>query len=366
MTIERLFLNSRVEALDATYDDERSAQYRAVGRLYNRLLGPVTSLNVLRPDILDLGLYSSSCGHSALGSLLPDFKVKTGIADNILIPGGGKGPTMRQPMLGGLGEIAERLLSVLHFGTMLDRLKLATHEQLVAQGVLALGPGEIPLFAPEQYASPDFGYARFTPETTLRWMEGTDLLSGKTVLVPAQLIHIYYNHHPGEAQIGYPTTGGLAFHTDPRLAILHGIYEYVERDAINIAWYCRLPPPRIEVDLASFLKHQGFPFGRMTTPCLPKVDVFLNTLDVDWPVLTAVAIDAWREERAFLGGGGASFSRDRALMQAVFELGQSRTALKFYRPIGWKNIGPRSVVSEMTDFFDAVRALRISRKPLAR
>jgi ribosomal protein S12 methylthiotransferase accessory factor len=70
-------------------------------------------------------------------------------------------------------------------------------------------------------------------------------------------------------------------------------------------------------------------------------------------VLTAIAIDRSRPERAFLGGGGASSRRERALEQALFELGQSRTAFKVYRPSLVKNIQVDSRVADMTDFFDA-------------
>jgi hypothetical protein len=36
-----------------------------------------------------------------------------------------------------------------------------------------------------------------------------------------------------------------------------------------------------------------------------------------------------------LGGGGAHTNALRALSQALFELGQTRTSLKYYQPVGF-------------------------------
>ncbi|MBW7886080.1 MAG: YcaO-like family protein [Caldilineaceae bacterium] len=354
MPITTTFLNQRIELFDGMYDLDRHHQFNAVRHLYNRTIGPVTAVNLYRPELLDLSMYSCSCKHAPFGALMRDLTVKAGVADTVFIPGGGKGGTLQQAFLGALGEVAERLLAILHFQAIVGQLLFATYKQLVQQGLRALGPDELPLFAAEQYAARGFRYVPFREDTPLRWLEGTNLLTGETILVPAQIMLIYYKHHPAEAHIGYPTTGGLAFHSDRRRAILHGLYEYIERDAINLRWYCRLAPSRVELDLNDFLAaHFDIRQARMATPFIDGVKVYLNTLDIPVPVLTAIAVDKNRAARAFLGGGGAWSGRERALSQALFELGQSRTALKFYAPMGLKDIRADSTVEEMTDFFDA-------------
>lgn len=355
MNLTITYLNERIELLDGVYDQERQDELRALSRLYNRILGPVTSVKLHRPELLDLSMYSSSCNHSPIGALMRDLIVKTGIADIMLIPAGGKGAGMQQPFLGALGEIAERLLGVLHFEAVLDRLVYASYEELMRQGRRALGPDELPLFAPEQYACPEFAYVPFRPDSNLGWIEGGELLTGDAVLVPAQLVLMYYKHRITEARIGYPTTGGLAFHCDRHRAILHGLYEFIERDAINLRWYCRLAPPRIEVNLVDFLaRYLDVRQARMSTPFIDGIRFYLNTLDVPIPIVTAMAVDQSRRERAFLGGGGAWSTRERAMAQALLELAQSRTALKSYKFTGVKNIQANSDLSEMSDFFDAI------------
>jgi ribosomal protein S12 methylthiotransferase accessory factor len=165
---------------------------------------------------------------------------------------------------------------------------------------------------------------------------------------------LYYKHHPDEARIGYPTTGGLAFHPQPRQALLHSLLEVIERDAVNTRWYGQVPPRRVIVDLPALASEAGFGWPtRWSTPDIPEVEIYLNDTDLPVPVFTALAVDRSRTRRALLGGGGADLVRLRALLQALFELGQTRTSLKYYQSIGLKSIRADSTVSEMTDFFDS-------------
>jgi ribosomal protein S12 methylthiotransferase accessory factor len=348
------YLNERIELVDAVYSERRRAELEALLRPYNRLLGPVTSVSVYRPGILDLSMYAGMARHSRLRSLVQDVAVKPRRGDDGAVPGGGKGSTMQRAFLGALGEITERLLTVLHLEAIVDELVFASYDDLVGEGRRALGPDALPLFAPEQYSRPGFGYARFATDTPLSWIEGSSLLSGESVLVPAQLVLFHYQRRVGEARIGYATTGGLGFHSDRRRAILHGLYEYIERDAINVRWYSRLPPLRIDVDLTDVLSREcDAPRARISTPYIEGVDVYLNTLDVPIPVLTAAARDHSRQERAFVSGGGAWSRRERALMQALYELGQSRNFFKLYNPLTMKDVRADTDVAEMTDFFHA-------------
>jgi ribosomal protein S12 methylthiotransferase accessory factor len=314
----------------------------------------VTVVNVMRPEVTDLPFYTSSCRHSSVGGLFPDLGLKQAIAEAVIIPGGGKGFDPQAALLGGLGEIAERLLAVLHFSAIQDTLELTSYDALATSGRRALGPKDIPLFAAEQYEQVDFPYRPFEPETRLRWLAGSDLINGGTVFVPAQLVLLYYKYHPDEVRIGYPTTGGLAFHSDSTRAVLHGLLEVVERDAINVHWYARVPPRRVRVDLKSVGRASQARWPtRWMTGGIGEIEVYLNAADVPVPVFTTLAVDATRRKRSLLGGGGAGPSKVRALSQAVLELGQSRTSLKYYQAMGYKNITAASAVSEMTDFFDA-------------
>jgi len=254
MPIAKSYINTHLEFLEASFDDARLNQLAVLARLYNPTLGPVTALKLHRPGCLDLPIYTTSCNHSPVSGLIRDVTARPGIDESILVPGGGKGVHFLQAILGGLGEISERLLAVLEFEALSRQLVSASYLDITSSGKRALGPEQLPLFSAEQYARPGFPYSPFQPDAKLRWIAACDLLTGDEILVPAQLVMMYYRHFRGEPRIGYPTTGGLSFHQDRRTAIVHAICEIVERDAINIRWYSRLPPSRVIVDIPAVVK----------------------------------------------------------------------------------------------------------------
>lgn len=58
---------------------------------------------------------------------------------------------------------------------------------------------------------------------------------GAEVAVPAAYVHLGYENTE-EATITHPISTGLAFHTSAEQALLAGIYEVLERDALMISW----------------------------------------------------------------------------------------------------------------------------------
>jgi ribosomal protein S12 methylthiotransferase accessory factor len=342
--LETTFLNAYSEMVDAMYDEATAADLEAVSRPYNRNLGPVGSLLIHRPETHELPMISSSCRHSPVSALMTDLTVRPTTGAGPMIPSGGKGATLGAAARGALGETSERLLAILHYQAAEPALRLATHAGLAAEGSEVLGPERLPLFALEQHATEVGRWVPFTVDTPLRWLVGQTLLTGEPVYIPAQLVLLYYERVPGEPPIGYPTTGGLGFHRERRRAILHGLYEWIERDAINVGWTCGRAPFQVDVDVTNFLLGP-VPHGL-------EVRVFLNTLDVGLPILTLLARYQHRDELALLGGGGAWSDRDRALRQALFELGQCSAVLKTLSG-QQRRIGSHSAIGEMNDFLDA-------------
>ena len=253
MHLSRSFAARPFELFEAAHGAKPTGRPAALARLYNRHLGPLTALRLHRPELTDFSMYTASCEHSLMSALMSDLSVRSAALENMAIPGGGKGRSMSQPLLSALGEASERLLAVLHFEGIVDQLEFATHDELERGGRRALGPDRLPLFAPEQYARANFKFRPFLHDTRICWHPATDLLTGRPVWVPAQLATLYYKYRAGEPSIGYPTSGGLGFAATRRGAILHGLYEFMERDAINVRWFCRLPPPRVRIDIAATL-----------------------------------------------------------------------------------------------------------------
>jgi ribosomal protein S12 methylthiotransferase accessory factor len=349
--LETTYLNERVELLGGSYRESAAAELKGLSALYGNTLGPITALNLVRPELLDFSMFSAYCHHLPLQRLIKDLAVKASPYADI-VPGGGKGATMLGPLLGAMGEMAERLLAMLHFTSLAERVVYGTFADLSRDGRNALPPSETPLFSDVQYANSGFDYGRYGNETFVGWVEGHDLLTGRSIWAPAQLVLMYYKPHPNEAPIGYATTAGLAFHPSRPEAILHGLYEVIERDALNLRWYSKLQPARVELNLEEEFAHLSRYQPRLIRNDMQVVVLDLS-LDCPIPVLATITYDRSRRERSFLGGTGASSRRRQALAQALFELGQCQTAFRFEDPFGRLPITAETDVSELRDFFDA-------------
>jgi ribosomal protein S12 methylthiotransferase accessory factor len=353
MQLQTTYVNERIQLLEGVYGSKRANELEGVSRLYNPSLGPVISLDIIRPEPLDVSVYSTHCHHVPLPSLLRDLMVKAS-PNASLVPGGGKGLRPLGAALGGLGEISERLLAMLDVSTLLDRLEYTTYEELERRGVQALGPDDVPLFAPEQYATSGFKYRPFRSDSYVGWVRGRDLFTDEPVFVPAQLVLLYQRLNPLETPIGYATTSGFACHPSRHRALLHGLYEVMERDALNLRWYSRLAPPRVDVDFTGVLaEHGDVRLARMSTPYMIEPKVFLLSLDMPIPILATIAFDRSRDERIFLGGSAGASACNAALVQALCELGQLQTGFRFDDPFGRAPVYADTPLSELEEFFDS-------------
>ncbi len=112
--------------------------------------------------------------------------------------------------------------------------------------------------APEAFAGYDAEVRRSDPKKELRddasylWIQGTSLVRGDMVYVPAQVVSGVRNistwPKEKEPAIRTPTTNGLA--TSPTLAgaRLGGVLELIEREAYMMLWFNQLTPPRLSLE----------------------------------------------------------------------------------------------------------------------
>jgi ribosomal protein S12 methylthiotransferase accessory factor len=152
---------------------------------------------------------------------------------------GGAGLSRAAALGAAIGEAVERYSAcyVPH-----ERLVEATAAEL---GPAALAPDAFALFHGSQYEQPDFPFVPFTAETRLRWTSGTDLATGLSVWVPADLVYL---STPGGAgrRIAHATSNGLACAETAATATERGLLELLERDAFMLTWSHRLSLPRLD------------------------------------------------------------------------------------------------------------------------
>lgn len=148
-------------------------------------------------------------------------------------------------------------------------------------------PHTFSLYAPAQYDDESFLFVPFDEQTPVRWTASTELVSGQSVHIPAAAVYMPYTYilGAGDAPVMQPISTGLACHRTLPEAIISGICEVVERDAVMLVWQAMLSCPQIRIetlsdlnyDIVKRLEHNG-----------SKVYMFDITMDHGIPTILSV------------------------------------------------------------------------------
>ncbi|MBP0456590.1 YcaO-like family protein [Streptomyces montanisoli] len=328
-TLRSTWVNRGSEAFPATMADEEHAALSELLALYNPVGGPITRVFT---ELAGPGPLHSNVATASFSSIDRLLRRLTGVPS--LDPGtensisaGGKGFTLFDMFASSAGETVERVIGSLR-GTGGAEQRFGTYDALRRSGVPCLHPDRIPLFSAAQYARPDFVYAPLTTSTPVGWTRGTHLVSGDEVWVPSQLVQLVHLAEPGEASVGYGSSGGLSSHVTREAAIYHGVREIVERDALNLRWYLRVPPERVTVASPPRSRRLRVLLDELAAQNEP-VDLLHHSLDIpEIPVFTAVRVEPWRNRFSFCAGAGADLDAETALTEAISEFGQSERILR--------------------------------------
>ena len=224
----------------------------------------------------------------------------------------GKGRTEEEAKRSALGEAVERYAAY-----HLDPRRVSTGP--AAPG--AITPADCVLYSEAQYAQDGFPFRPWTPDAEISWVGGTDLHSGEPVPLPAALVHLVYPMPRLEDHFTAVTSNGLSAGPTLARAILGGLYEVIERDALMITWMNRLPATELDVmdsrcHAATIIRHYRR-FG---------VAVRLLKLATDQlpAVIMAVADDRDPARPARVVGMGCDLDPAVACDKAVFVLCQAR------------------------------------------
>ena len=170
----------------------------------------------------------------------------------------------------------------------------------------------------------------FTSSRPIPWVKGTDLLNGEVVWVPYELVHANATIPavPGSGCF-LATTNGLAAGNSHLEAILHGICEVVERDALAI-WELAMPDrwTARRIDCESIDDSACRQLLLQYVNANISVMAWDITSDVALPVLVVIISDndsstSLRPMPAAFGSGCHS-DRNVALSRALTEAAQSR------------------------------------------
>ncbi|MEM7331981.1 MAG: YcaO-like family protein [Chloroflexota bacterium] len=240
-----------------------------------------------------------------------------------LVGGGSSSSDKNQAKISALCESVERYC--LHANQ--SDIIVDSYENLSKRFHL-LNPADCPIFHPDQY--PEVGFAEFTAVTKIAWAWTVALPEGTPVLVPAEFVYLRHPAHP-EASTLMPTIStGAACGSSATDAVVRGIYEIVERDAMMIMWFNQHSAPRVKVDLQSDLGkfiHQNF-----RSPNLSPHLFWLAT-DLNIPAVMAILIEGQQsDDRVVYVGLSAHLNPEQAVEGALREAIEIRKSTQLARP----------------------------------
>jgi len=226
----------------------------------------------------------------------------------------GKGATEIQARISAIMESVERCFAEIPETNVdfrdktidMDRI-IETYEDL--EDVNAIDPETLLLPEP------------ITPGTRLEWMSGWDILNDCEMLVPTNAI---YHPHTRGMFLFRSNTSGLASGNTIEEAIVHGLLEVIERDAISIAEYSRNVGTEIVLqeddgevyDLKSRFESNGIPVKLWLLPSVTGIPVVVAALD---DIKT-------KDPTMLVMGAGAHLSPEHAIFRALTEAAQFRLA----------------------------------------
>lgn len=212
----------------------------------------------------------------------------------------------------------------------------------------AIDLARLPRCSETEYAHPDCKVVPPDPAAEIRWVRGTDLMTGEPTWVPA--VMTCYGLHPEPAErFVFQISTGYAVHVEPERALLGGLLEVVERDTIAVTWLrrLRLPllgPAGMSPAVRELLDHSRRRF-------LNSV-LFNATTDVGVPTVYALQQAPHDTEAANLVGAGTGRTLAHAAERALIEILNIRQLFHHGKP-------PVNDYAQFGDIMDGARYMGV-------
>lgn len=225
----------------------------------------------------------------------------------------GKGATPEQAKASAIMEAMERYSAEQRED---DEVAYGTLEQIRATGMPMVEP--VDLILPARVLS-------MVENSEIAWTECYDIMRGEDVWVPA--CAVFYPYYPdGDLQLFRYHTNGIASGNTLEEAILHSMFEVIERDAWSIAESFNRTNADIMIDDENSVPGQLLKKFREN-----GVEIHLKDLtsDTGIPTIGASADDvATKDPELLTIGVGTHLNPEIAAVRALTEVAQSRTTHK--------------------------------------
>jgi ribosomal protein S12 methylthiotransferase accessory factor len=313
-----------------------------VGLARDSLIGPGGLIASVQQILLAPGeprLYSASC-------ILASLRRVCGLRS--VGRQGAVGFNYEEAAAGAIGEGIERYCAASYEW---EDLTYATEEEL---GSSALGMSQFDLYTEEVYDRPGCLFARWKPNTPYYWAGGQSLVTGEKRYIPAPLVYVPYRPLDMKTRgdcVALSVSTGQACHTDLNLAILLGLCEVIERDALMITWMRRLQPRRLDYRQDPHLDKLCREFFDGSNLRFQLLEI---SLDIRVPTILAVAQGVSDRGPLISVGAAARPTRREAAIKALKEAAQTAVWLRevLQEKPDWR---PSADFSNVVAFEDHVR-----------
>lgn len=200
-----------------------------------------------------------------------------------------------------------------------------------ALGAQAVSPRRFPQLSPRQYRNCP-RLSRLTDETVVDWCWSYSITHRRPVLVPAGFVYFSCGRRPPNDTSPEMVSTGLACHASIPDAVLAGLCEVVERDALAISWHARLAHTPLDVTgtavedlLAGYLSSCGIDFQLFQVPT-----------DTGLPVVLALGRSESEQPHAVVGSAcrpDPIAAAVKALFEACQVLGSLRGKQSIVPPL---------------------------------
>jgi bacteriocin biosynthesis cyclodehydratase domain-containing protein len=240
---------------------------------------------------------------------------------------GGKGISVEQARASALAESLERYCGVF------DGTEPRIRAVFADLGDAAIHPNACMGYSERQYAERQAHNTRghkaywvpqpFRDDVAIEWTPLWSLSSGQTRYLPTSLC--YYGYRSPDPVFGRADSNGCAAGSVLEEAVLQGLLELIERDAVALWWYNRVRRRGVDLDSADdpyvseLLRHY-----RDLRRDVWVLDV---TSDFGIPTLAALSKRVDKVEEDIIYGFGAHLDPRIALTRALTELNQSLEAV---------------------------------------
>lgn len=167
-------------------------------------------------------------------------------------------------------------------------------------------------------------FSEYSPKEPFFWVEGFDLISGEIVLVPS--CSVFHPFHEDTCTMISTHTNGVASGNTMEEAVLHGLLEVIERDALSIVKCCGHQRERVIIEP---VEDNNFLFSIQSSFLRADIDLTLYdyTSDLGIPVIAARAQDMVDVDMMPMDGFGAHLDPRVAAARAMMEVATTRALL---------------------------------------